>query len=47
MGFLPNIRGDHLRFGFYIKTNKTKFKKKPKSNQNRFKSTGFGSVQLF
>jgi len=30
MGFLPNIRVDHLRFGFYLKTNKTKFKKKTK-----------------
>jgi len=35
MGFLSNIRVDHLRFGFYLKTNKTKFKKK---NQNRIKT---------
>ena len=41
-----------VRFGsvFIKKSNQTEFiflKKKPKSNRNRFKPTGFGSVRFF
>jgi hypothetical protein len=42
-------RSDHFRFGFYKKSNKTDFLKKPKPNRNRFKPVwlDFSSLARF